>query len=295
MQIPNKIILIISIVFLYSSATNAAVDEKLAYLEYTGDFWQVFILDLHSKKSKQISRKNYDVSVVSWLGDGNRLFICGLQGEASIMNIVTGETVDIALPFKTVNDAVISPDGTKILFSTIAEGSMDNKLWVYDISNKKTEALFSKLPGRQYDPKWGENEDEVYFISGVSNESYGVRKGSLKNNKSNSVIKDSYYNLDVDISKHGKVVYSSNHSGDYDIWARQNKKVWKVLEREGTESHPVWSPDENTIYFEAFKNGISNIWSVDSGAKDKSKSAIKQITFSKNGARYPVVYNGGKL
>jgi len=269
----------------------AYANEKLAYLEFTGKYWQVFLLGAENKTNKQISNTEYDVSAISWLSDGGKLFINGIQGEAEILDLATGHTEIISLPFDTINDAVISPEGKQIVFSAIAENSPNNKLWLYDIKKKILIPLFKDKPGRQYDPKWGKDNNTVYFISGIANQFYGIEKGDIKTNQSMPVVKNSYYNLDVDVSRNGNITYSSNVSGDYNIWVMQGRSKKRVTSKKGTESRPSWSSNQTRLYFEAIRKGITNIWSIDMNAREQERV---QVTFSERGARYPLAFKGGE-
>jgi len=260
------------------------VKDTLAYLKYDKAYWQVFIKQ-GDAAGKKISGSAYDKSIITWLQDGENIFACGIQGEAEIINIKTGKSQPVTLPAKSINDAVISPDGKLILYSDIAKDATDNKLWLYEVASKISKPLFKNIQGRQYDPKWSVNGDSFYFVTGVANTSYQISQATLKNLQPRVVVHNTRYNLDVDESINGKLTYSSNLKNSFDIWIKDGSKTTQLTKTEGSESHPNWSSDETHIYFEKLVDGVVNIWSV-----NVSDSEIKQVTFSKAGARFPVVY-----
>ena len=276
-----------------SGLTLSDEDNKIAYMMYTGSNWQVYILDVNTGKSKQVSAVSYDVSTVSWLNDGMHVFICGIQAQAEIINVSNGDSRKIKLPFDTINDAVISPDGSKLVFSYINPGSINNKLWVMDINSNTMRPILKDLEGRQYDPKWSKDGSEIYFVSGVAGGAYGIAKYSLSSKKATKLITNAFYNLDVDINNNGDIAYSSNISGNFDIWTDDGVTRKRITSDTGTQTHPGWSVDSDHIYYESVKDGISNIWSADLSAAESS-AAHKQLTFSQHGARYPAVYRGAK-
>jgi len=274
-----------------STPARATENDKLAWLQYVDGYWQVYVMNIKTRNSKKITSSEYDKATVSWFGDGNQLFVSGIQSEAEIININTGASKSIKLPFDSINDAVISPDGNKIIFSYIEKNSINNKLWLYDLTTNKKTKLLHQLKGRQYDPKWGDDKT-YYFISGVANQSYGIEKATLGKRRSTSVVKDTRYNLDVDVSTTGKIAYSSNRSGHYDLWISSGSKNRKITDHPGLDAHPSWSSNESTLYYESSIDGITNIWSVAIDANDRNIKKPTQITFSKEGARYPAVYKG---
>lgn len=262
----------------------AVSNEKLAFLKYTGDYWQVFVKQGDGQEIK-ISVSQYDKSAISWLADGNRLFVCGVQGDAEIFNIKTGLSEKVALPKDSINDAVISPDGKTIIYSHIASDSTDNKLWLYDVISKSEVPVLSKMQGRQYDPKWNIAGSAFYFVTGVANTTYSINQATLKDKTSDVVVYNAGYNLDVDVSNSGKLAYSSNVDNSFDIWVKTGKETKQLTTDSGSEARPSWSSNENTVYFEKMIDGVVNIWAVN--ALDGRQ---RQVTFSELGARSPVVY-----
>ena len=268
---------------------HSSSKDALAFLQYDGDYWQVFVKQ-GDAEAKKVSTSLYDKSALSWLADGITLFVCGIQGNAEIINTVSKKSQLISLPKNNINDAVMSPDGRKIVYSHIANASINNKLWLYDRETKTNIALLADMPGRQYDPKWNVNGDAIYFVTGVANTHYEINKIALnkapKKSKAQPVIVNAKYNLDVDVSVAEKVVYSSNLKGSFDLWVKSDKGITQLTSLEGSESRPSWSQDETKVYFERMNNGVLNIWSTTYLEGD-----LTQITTSKTGARQPVLFN----
>lgn len=262
--------------------------DKLAYLKYTGEYWQVFVLDKEGNE-KKVSATAYDKSTLTWLADGVHLFTCGIQGDAEIINIENAQSKIIELPRKSINDAVLSPDGEQVVYSHIASGSTDNKLWLYNTTLKSDKPIFPRMQGRQYDAKWNVTGDHIYFITGIADTSYGINKAALTDTKSTVVVGNARYNLDVDVSTNGKIAYSSNLKNSFDIWIKDGDDIRQLTKEHGSEARPSWSQDERRIYFERMHDGVTNVWSV-----NVSDGQMKQVTFSKSGARFPVAYKRSK-
>lgn len=263
--------------------------ERLAFLQHDGEYWQVYIND-ENGSTRKISHTKYDKSTISWLSDGLKIFACGIQSQAEIIDIKTGESKAITLPKHNINDAVISPDNTRILYSYIAADTTDNKLWMYDFLTNVDKPLLTNMKGRQYDPKWSAEGDVYYFTSGFVNQSYEIEKSIPGSNKSEAVIQNSKLNLDADISVNGDLAYSSNLKNSFDIWINKDDKNKRLTDTPETDSHPSWSSKSDAIYYARVLNGVSNIWHL----KTEDGAVAEQVTNSKIGARYPVVFKGGK-
>ena len=277
------------VLLLLSSDALANDGERLAYLQHDGEYWQVFVND-ENGHTKQISHTKYDKSAISWLANGSNVFACGIQADAEIIDIKTGASKKINLPKHNINDAVISADGNKIIYSYISSGTTDNKLWLYDVPTKDDRPLLANMQGRQYDPKWNVKGDVFYFTSGFANQSYAIAKSTPGSNKSEIVIQNSKLNLDADVSANGDLAYSSNIKNSFDIWIKQSDRIKQLTNTSDTDSHPSWSSKSDAIYYARVLNGISNIWRL----KLTDNAVAEQITNSKIGARYPVVFKGGK-
>lgn len=279
---------------LFAISVNANSSDVLAYLEHSDGYWQVYLKN-GKKPAKQISTSSYDKSKVSWFADGKELFICGIQGDIEIINIKTGGIKSIQLPHPNINDALISPDGKKIIYSAINRGSINNKLWLYDVKTEDFKPLLKTLVGRQYDPKWHPDSNQYYFVTGVLNKSYGIAKSRINSNVSEPVVHNQKLNLDVDIALNGDIAYSSNITSNFEIWMISSGKPKQLTKSAASAIHPSWSTDGGSIYFEKVVAGVTNIWKASVKKQLKTQGNARQITFSKNGARYPVVYRQGAL
>ncbi len=284
-----KINQLILVFLFFATSVNADTGDRLAYLQYDGDYWQVYINDENGNVRK-VTSSQYDKSTISWFSNGSKLFVCGIQAEAEVVEIKTGAVEKINLPKSPVNDAVISSDGNRILYSYIAADATNNKLWLYDRRTDKNSEILKNVQGRQYDPKWSMDSDTFYFTTGIANKNYSIAKATSGFNMVEIIIQNTNLNLDADPGVNGNIVYSSNIKNSFNIWMLKNKKVMQITNSPDADTHPSWSKKTGVIYFARVRNGISNIWRL----AMESESAARQFTNSEIGARYPVVFKGEK-
>ncbi len=271
----------------FVSSANAENGERLAYLQYDGDYWQVYVND-ENGLTKKITKSHYDKTAISWFAGGYKLFVCGIQAEAEIIDVETKVSEKIFLPKATVNDAVMSPDGKKILYSYIDMDTTDNKLWLYDLRTNENKPILANLQGRQYDPKWNVAGNAFYFITGFADKSYSIAKSFLNSKIAEIVIHNTRLNLDIDVSKNEDVAWSSNMKNSFNIWVKLGKEVRQLTNTEETDMHPNWSKNSDSIYFSRVEKGVSNIWKL----SVNGDASAQKITHSETGARYPIVFKG---
>ena len=283
-----QVVALLGLVFLPFSITCA---DSLAYLKYTDNAWQVHIRDTETGEDEKVTNTDYDKTRVSWL-DKNKIFVNGVQGQMAIIDLISGKETPVPFISSHVNDAVISKDGRYILYSSISDASDLNRLYIIDRNSGNTTAL-PKREGLQFDPAWSPGGEHFYFVAGDDVSPYSLWKSSLDGSDQRAVVRNKHHNLDINESRSGILAYSSNQSGNYDIWLEKDGVRSQQTKYEGYDGKPAWSKDGKTIYFESARNGVVNIWSISVGNPDKeSWSEPVQITHSEQGARLPVAFVG---
>ena len=147
--------------------------------------------------------------------DGGGIFVMG----------ATGESVRRLTDFGF--DPTWSPDGSKVLFATVAGGtnpyghSIVTSLWTVDVATEETTKIFD---GDGVQPDWSPNGHRI-----------------------------AYWGVPLDAG-----------GGQRDIWtipAAGGKPV-AVTNDAAVDWDPVWSPDGNYLYFSSDRSGNMNLWRV---------------------------------
>lgn len=83
----------------------------------------------------------------------------------------------------------------------------------------------------------------------------------------------------------GKLAWSSNSQGDYDVYVRTfgvEGKVWRVARSTGAESSPCWSRDRTKLVFVSSRCGHEQLYTVNADG-----TSLKRVTFYKQADREP--------
>ncbi len=283
MSIKNLILSLLII-----NAPFAVVADTLAYLKYTENYWQVFLYDLSTKNEQQLTHSQFDKAKLSLFDKQQKLLATGIQGELAYIDIAKkqeSKTQQLSATENIMaNDVAISENGRYLLYSAITKKSDLNKLFIRDNQTHKTRQIFN-MEGVQFDPAWSAKNDSFYFIKGDKYSPYAIWKSSLDGLKQQAVIKQQHHVLDIATAKNDTLAYSSNQTGNYDIWLYKNKKSIQLTDNKYYDGKPALTQDAKTVYYESIQNGVPNIWAVKVNAPFQST----QVTYSKQGIRHPVV------
>ena len=265
------------------SEVNISYPEgMIAFLAYVDGFWQVFTTNFENQK--QITRSTYDKSRISWFPDGKHLLVNANEGRLYKVNIETGLETEIEIDLVGMTDAVLSPNGEHIVFSLSTAESVDaNNLWLMNSDGTDLKKI-TNMQWLQHEPAWDSRGEWIYFLSGKGGQTHDIWRVSTKTRQTEQLTVGSLYHFDVAIAADDTMAYSSNRSGDYEIWIQKmNDKAHMLTENDFLDARPNWSPDGKWIIYESASEGIINIWIM-----DKDGQFPKQLTQNEVGARFPV-------
>lgn len=269
-----------------AAQASSAPDRPLAYLAVQKGYWQVWLARPDGSKARVLTNSPYDKTEVSWFPDGERVLVNGAAAEMAIVKIPSGQETPIKLPFDHGSDASVSPDGMQMSFSAMNAGSPDtNDIWISKLDGSDARKVAS-MPALQHEPVWAPDGKAIYFLSGPGGQAHDIYRVSADGKNLEQMTTAQLYHFDLNIGADGSIVFSSNRSGNYDIWVRDAAGKERVLV--GTpefEAQPVWLPGQSGIVFTRAIDGVPNLWTVSTDG-----SNVKAITRYKQGARAAAVW-----
>lgn len=271
-------------------ARAGAMPEPISYLAYIDGYWQACVMAADGSAQRQVTSSRYDKSKVSWYPDGKYLLVNGNQGELNKVDTSTGKETPVPAPLQGMNDAVVSPDGMQIAFSLSTSGSIDdNNIWLIDADGGNQQKM-TNMQGLQHEPVWLPNGKHLYFLSGEGGQAHDIWRLTLATRETEQLSSSSLYHFDVAVAPDGRVAFSSNRSGNYEIWIRDLEGNLRQVTRDpAMDGKPTWSPDGKTLIFESSRSGDPNLWKV-----TLSGGEPEQLTRYQEGARAPAWYRLSK-
>lgn len=275
---------IVVVSLLLAGCRAEPVDAPIAFLGQRGGLWQVWMIETRGAEPKPVSSEQEDVIRLSWFPDGRDMLLNLQDGSLVRLNTATGAAHKIEFPVQGVADAVIAPDGRRIAYSVSMVDSGDrNDIWTFDLTTRKSQKL-TNMPGLQHNPVWSADGKSIYFLSASNPQSHDLWRVDATTGSSEQLTVNALYHFDPAVREDGRIAYSGNSGGDYDLWTlKPGNTPERLTEDAALDAHPSWSPDGKALVLESTREGgISQLWRID----PKSRQ-LTRLTDFKGGARMP--------
>lgn len=275
-----------SIAMLASTAQAAVADQpELAYLAVSEGYWEVWVSDADGSDARQVTKSKNDKTRVSWYPEGDALL--ATCNEGSVVRVeLSGLETKIPLEQYPVVDAVLSPDGKSLAysFSTAIDG---NDIWIAAADGSGAEKIV-RMTTLQHEPVWTLDSSHVYFLSGGGGQAHDIWRVSLQSRSTEQLTVGSLYHFDIAVAANGDMAFSSNRSGNYEVYLQSPGGEPRALtDHPALDGRPTFSSDGSEIIFESTRSGSPNLWRLNLSTK-----SIHQITHHVEGARAPAWYHG---
>ena len=149
----------------------SADDKKIAFMKNIDGKGQIVVLDLATRKEKQLTHSSIQKDDAMWSPDGKTiLYWLNKNGVKQIYELqvanpqepgrrITGPEVGPA------NDPVYSPDGKHVLYTRELNGNKTSNIWMVDTDGKNAHQVTSN-PAREMDPTWSPDGSWFAFVRG---------------------------------------------------------------------------------------------------------------------------------
>ncbi len=268
-----------------SGCARPPANTPIAFLAQGNGRWQVWWMPTPEATPVQVTHLTHDVARLSWFPDG-RAVLANLQdGRLLRVDVRSGATQPIALPFAGVLDAAIAPDGKRVAFSmSLADSNDRNDIWVYDLGSGEQRKLTS-MPGLQHEPAWSPDGKTIYFLSGKGGQTHDIWQVDVATGSTAQRTVNALYHFDLAAREDGAVAYSGNQGGHYDLWLLPTKgKPERLTDDAALDARPAWSPDGRSLVFESMREGVvADLWRIDVASRQ-----AQRLTRMPGGARMPV-------
>lgn len=277
------ILLCLSGMLTMAFGTNARA-ERIAFLAFAQDYWQVWVMPMLGGEPSQLTDTPYDKNRLSCYSDGQHLFVTGVQGQVTKLNVTSAQSTRIDLPLGDSIDAVISPNDKYIAFSKPGKMPSDRgDLWLLTLASGDARPLVKDLRV-QHQPVWSHDSSTLYFLSARGNARNDIWSLELATGTRQKINLGGNGHFDTAVNQNGGLLWSANPSGNYEIWLQQSgKSPIQLTEHPALDASPAWSPDASAIVFESSRRGASNLWLL-----KLSDKKLTQLTDFARGARRPV-------
>lgn len=178
-----------------------------------------------------------------------------------VLDLATGRVQQITTDHLSINGFDWSADGNSLIYGTDKTGIY--KLWKVNLGDLKS-ALMPVADYQMVMPRVADNDQMIYakLQDNVNIWTYSLKTKEGKVWRATNVL-----DLNPSYSYDGnKVVFTTNQSGSFQLWTSNvdGGEAISISTFKGQYINtPRWSPNGQTIVFQGYKNGRSDIYSID--------------------------------
>jgi Tol biopolymer transport system component len=155
-------------------------------------------------------------------------------------------------------DPNLSPDGSKILFTSNVEGKLE--LWRCDRDGRNPRVIYRPNDSSE-SAIWSPDGKQIAYIDGDGDE-MELWMMNLANGEKKQLTKNNYVDMKPDWSPDGKwIVYTAKiQEGELIAVSAVDDETRRLTFHPASDAFPKFSPDGKTIAFSSDRNGFQNIW-----------------------------------
>ena len=262
----------------------AFAEGSIAFLRYSGSFYQIWMMDCEGEGERQLTFSPGDKVNLSWSADGKEILYNTSMGELFIHDVGKGKDRRIDIGMKGMTDAEWSLDKRQILFSLSTTNSIDtNDIWLVSIDGK-TKRKLTHMRNMQHHPVWADQGRSIVFLSGKGDDVHDIWITDKDGRSLSQITFNSRYNFEPACSVRNELAFSSDRSGNYELYLMdlQGKNASTLTDHPALDSEPSWSPGGESLVFVSNRSGTLQIWKM-----DHDGSGLRQLTEGSDPSRTP--------
>ena len=252
---------------LTAGASKGIASTKIAYSSKRGAAKEIYVMDSDGNDQRAFTRNGSTNLFPNWSPDNSKLVFVSLRTgrwEINVHSYLDGSRLPFPLFNKFSSTPVISPDGTRILFSQTT-ARLDSDLFVAKLDGSERTNL-TNHPGIDTSPTWSPSGRQVAFVS--SRDGAGqIYIADIDGANVRRIVKEGG---DADCpawSPDGRWLafhWKPHKSQNYDIYIAEvsSAKIFQLTSGSGSNESPTWAPDSRHLAFQSTRRGTPQIYAV---------------------------------
>lgn len=250
---------------LFLSFLYAATGEKIVFVSnrdygVTNDlnYNEIYVMDPDGNNPVRLTTNNYYDGEPCWTSEGQIVFESWRDNnhEVYIMDGDGQNQLNLSNNAASDGEPSVSPDGTKIAFSSDRSGSYE--IWVMNLDGTGATQLTSN--GGNYQPAWSPDGTKIAYESNrdiyVMNASDGAGQVQLTDHSA----QDTCPVWSPDGATIAFVTYRDANWEIYTMSATDGSSLLNISYSNLDDFNPCWSPEGSVLAYQSFKDGRHEIY-----------------------------------
>ena len=265
--------------------------KKIAYIDNRDIYASISVITIGEKEAEAKARvllKGNETSqfegmhlldnYLSWTPDGKGIVFVSQSNNRDVIFILDSRNgtiiKKIVLPFRSIKDPALSPDGNYISF--IGQTNTQSDVYIYRLNDTMLQQITNDVYTERY-PRLDKKNAFIYYSSNYptndyTGTDYAIIRHNVLTGERQVIVKAQSKNLQVDVAGDGNtIVYISNRDGIYNVYRYTIATGEEIKITTGTTGifYPRLFPEGNAFAFVSYQNGGYDIF---------IKNEIKPVT-----------------
>jgi len=278
-----KLFVITFVLLIFPAAAFTAENGRIIFSSIASGNWDIWSVKPDGSEMKRITDTPGNEHSPAVSPDGKEIVYVDTSRSLRIMNIDGSNKREIPLPRGIHAQPAWAPAGDKIAFVKYIVVPTDaSEIWVVERKNGEwgePERLSAHPPMRLY-PSFSPDGAKIAYAQFRRDKLLGAVEEigilNLGEKEFQEITADGVDNFKPVWSPTGRyIAYTSNKSGNYDIWiiSVKDKRERRLTRSSTYDGEPTWSPEGDEIAFVSTRSGAKEIWVISSAGDN-----LRQIT-----------------
>ena len=264
--------LLFSVLILMTTSRGGLCD--IAFIANLDGNWDLFATSDNARNLERLTQTPYDEKDPNWSSDRKQIIFASSDGRLRIVDVKTKEVEEIAgdEPKLARIAPCFSPNRKEIVFAQFrppSEGD-DTDLMIQSVESGTCARLLDQYALQMW-PAWSPDGKKIVYVSMHCSGECGRMIQELWIAAASGgwarqlLMTHSFCQQPVWSPDGRKIAFSSDKSGNYDIWIVdiEEARLEQVTVHEGLDVKPAWSPDGRKLAFVSTRSGVMEIWVMD--------------------------------